>query len=88
MIDFKNPPKERIISEIPQEIKVGDLVRCYENNSDNMEGFVGYAYVTQILSGMDNYCWCEASVNDFENGKEINFAYFVIKTHYDNTSNP
>jgi hypothetical protein len=78
MIDFNNLPEPRIISEIKQDLKIGDKVRCYEKDSTASE-FAGYAYITEIFdAAKDNFCWCEAEEGQFETGV-LNYFYFVIK---------
>lgn len=62
MIDFKdileNPEKyaPKPITGLDQEINVGDKVRCYSEDTNDMHKFMDYGTVHEVLG--KNYCWC------------------------------
>ena len=76
MIDFKdvleNPEKyaPKPISTRDQKLEIGMRVRCYEQDSDDMQHFVGYGDIEEIYPG--NQAW----VHDSES--RINYQYWVI----------
>ena len=76
MIDFKNTDKYSFkISEQRYDIKIGDKVRCYDQDSNDLNHFIGYAIVTEIYG--NNVCWCEAEPTK-DQPFSINYSYYCI----------
>lgn len=80
MIDFQdilnNPEKyqPKPISNRIQSIKVGDKVRCYDQDSDDLNNFVGYGIVEDLYLG--NVAWCTHPKT--EDQPALNYQYYIL----------
>jgi len=80
MIDFqdiqnnhdKYQPKP--ISNRVQSINIGDKVRCYDQDSDDLNNFVGYGIVEETYP--NNQAWCVASKT--EDQPALNYQYYIL----------